>query len=187
MLTPPLSPLRMKRVVLLLVTLCWCTMMFAVRIDDRYVMKPTDGGQIYFILPYEIPTKHAGMKNLSVDVTHLTQKDSVTMNVSIWSDIELQVDSVVLVGGERLSISKFQTFFIEKDGKWWLHRYSIPLSWDNWNMLYNASEPFLFYVFDTQRTIQYAYSSKQWKAESEWMNQILHIINKNKQFYNPKR
>lgn len=177
----------MKRQILLFVTLCLCTKIFAVRIDDRYVMKPIEGGQIYFILPYEIPTKNTGIKNLSVDVTYLTHTDSVTMNISVWSDTELQVDSMTFMGSERLSICTFQTFFIEKDGKFWSHRYSLPLSWDNLERLYSASDPFLFSIHDAQRTIQYAYSSKQWKTESEWMNQILHIVNRNKHFYNPKR
>lgn len=157
--------------------------MFALNIEERYVMKPIDGGQIYFILPYQIPSEQVKMKDLSVDITYLTNLDSVTMNISVYTENELNVDSIMFIGNEKISICDFQTFFIEKEGRVWLHRYSLRIPWKILNDLYSTQDSFSLCICAREDIIRYAYPSKAWKTEQEWMNQILYIIARNQQFY----
>ena len=168
--------------ILLLLYFCFYTSStaFAIRFEDRYIMKTSDKGQLYFIMPYKIPAITPHAKALSADITHLVTTDSVTMNISIWAPYELQTDSICLVGEERVSIACFQTFFIEKDGKLWLHRYSLRYPIKNLMMLYENSLPITICVYAPQQTLLYGYSQKKWNNEREWMNKILHIIASNK-------
>ena len=58
-------------------------------------MKTIENGQLYFVVPYDIPSLTAKTKALSADITYLTTSDSVTMNISVWSANELLTDSIV--------------------------------------------------------------------------------------------
>lgn len=160
---------------------------FAAKLENRYIMKSHKDGQLYFILPYDIPAEEKNIKNLSADITYLTSSDSVTMNISVWNENELNTDSIVLVGEEYISITDFKTFFIEKDGKLWLHRYSFRISLEDLVALYSNQLSFALDVHSEKQTIRYLYPIKKWKSEQEWMSQILYIIKRNKLIYNQNR
>lgn len=146
-------------------------------------MKMLENGQLYFICPYVIPALNAKTKDVSTDITYLTYSDSITMNMTIWNDTELQTDSIVLIGRSRISISDFQTFYIEKDKKLWAHRYSLHYRFTELAELYRAPFPFVLCIYAQGTEIRYSYSPKAWEKESVWMNQILHIISTNKRLY----
>lgn len=173
----------MKKLLRLLLALSFCAPLFAVKIEDRYVMKAFEGGQIYFIVPYEIPAADAKDKPLLADVTYLTNADSVTMNISVRTPDELLADSVAIFAGERLPIPDYETFFIERDGKLWLHRYSLRYPLDTFKHIYTRPEPFTLCIYTHARTLRYAVTDKAWPKEQEWMNQILHIIDTNRRLY----
>ena len=173
----------MKRLLLIFLSIGFCFSAFAVKLDERYVMKPFEGGQIYFILPYSIPSEATSTKDLLADITYLTNSDSVTINLSVWSKNELQADSIVFIGNQRMSLCKFQTFFIEKDEKQWHHRYSMHIPLESLNSLYKNPVPFALCIYAQEGILRYANSVRMWKTEQEWMNQILHIILRNKKIY----
>jgi hypothetical protein len=159
---------------------------FAAKLEDKYVMKTFENGQLYFVVPYDIPSRTAKQKALSADITYKTTSNMVTMNLSVWTDEELLTDSIVLVGHERLNITDFQTFFIEKDRKLWLHRYSLQFPWKYFNLMYADPNPFSINIYSVSRNLQFGFSDKQWHKEQDWMNQILHIIASNKRLYKQK-
>ena len=175
---------RMKKSVSFLLSLIFSLVAFAEKLEDRYVMKTIDSGQLYFVVPYDIPSLTAKTKALSADITYLTISDSVTMNLSVWSADELMTDSIVLTGTNQIVIRDFKTFFIEKDKKLWLHRYSLRYPLTSLVNLYANTNPFTIDVCFGSQCITYGYAPKQWKKEQEWMNQILHIIVTNKRIYN---
>lgn len=176
----------MRRKILLLLGLCVCALSYAVKIEDRYVMKTFDGGQIYFIEPFEVPGVAKQAKPMSADITYLTTSDSVTMNISVWTLQELSADSIVLEGSERMTFTEFQTFFIEREKKWWLHRYSFRYPLSVLNNLYAQSVPFTLSVYSHGQAYEYAYTAKAWPKERDWLTQILHIIATNKRLYQQK-
>ena len=178
----------MKRALLLSLILWISTIAFAVKLEDRYVMKSFDGGHIYFILPYNIAAETAKTKDLSVDVTYLTTSDSVTINLSVWSEYELNTDSIAFIEDEtQIYRSDFRTFFIERDGKHWHHRYSMYAPLERFNRLYKNPNPFTLCIYAPENTLRYTNSVKMWKSEQEWMNQILHIILRNKKIYEQQK
>ncbi len=173
----------MKKSVLCLSAILFSLMANAEKLEDRYVMKTIENGQLYFVVPYDIQSQTAKTKALSADITYLTTSDSVTMNISVWSSNELLTDSIVLKGTTQVVIRDFKTFFIEKDNKLWLHRYSLRYPFTSLALLYADTKPFMIDVCFGSQRITYGYSQKQWKKEQEWMNQVLHIIATNKRLY----
>ena len=117
---------------------------------------------------------------MSVDITCLTQYDSVTVNMSVWSADELITDSIVFTGEKRITIHDFETFFIEKDKKLWLHRYSVKLSFSDLTILYSSTRPYNIFFYDKSISVKYGYPIKQWEKEKNWMDQVIHIITTNK-------
>jgi len=173
----------MKRFFFLFVAVCLISSLYASSVEDKYIMKTFENGQLYFILPYDIPVQTSKAKALSADITYLTTSDSVTMNISVWTDRELATDSIALEGGERIVIKDFQTFFIEPEGKLWLHRYSLRYPLVCLTKLYAAESPFSMIIYTREQEMAYGYSSKVWSKERAWMNKILHTIDSNRRLY----
>ena len=173
----------MKRHFLLLLSVCIFSSVYATKLDERYVMKTFDSGLIYFILPFEIPSNAAKTKALSADITYLTTSDSVTMKISVWSAKELSTDSIILEGDEKLVFKDFETFFIEPDGKLWHHRFSFRFPMTELKKIYLGTLPLSLNIYSKDHEEHYGWSIKAWKKEQEWMNKVLHIIERNRKFY----
>ncbi len=172
----------MKRLLLLLVS--FATILAPARAkDERYIMKTFENGQVYFILPYDIPALTAKTKPLSVDITYLTNSDSVTMNMSVWTAEELSTDSIVFVTDVPFRVSDFQTLFIEQNGKLWMHRYSVRYPLRNLKRIYTASSPFVINIYAGEQIVQYGFANKAWVKQQEWMNNVLHIIDTNRRHF----
>ena len=174
----------MKRILLTSIILLLSTSFYAISIEDRYVMRVVNDGQLYFILPYEIPSSAYRTKAAMADITYLTTTDSVTMNVSVWGKDVLKADSILLITEDDRVVCDFQTFFIEMDGKLWLHRYSLRYPYADLCRLYSSPSPFILRIYAESKEVQYTYLAKAWKKESVWMNQILQMIMSNKEVYN---
>ena len=176
------------RRILLIIVLCgaWLTST-AVKLEDRYVMRPVEGGQLYFIVPYRVPAvlvKGTPVpKPMEIDVTYLTMADTMTVNISVWDKTELHADSIALIGASPYIMRTFQTFFIEREKQYMLHRYSLRCTWEEWNTLYESENPFTVVMYAPEKEIRYAFPSKRWKKEQAWMKEILHLIATNKQLY----
>lgn len=175
--------LYMKKFQILILSLLSFAYVSAVGLDDRYVVKTIDNGQLYFIMPFDIPALAPKTTSLSADITYLTTNDYVTMNVSVWSKDEWVADSIILLeGGNRLDIS-YQTFFVEMEGKQWLHRYSLRYPLDILIHMYSCSDPYVLCFYTNGRQIQYSFSARSWQKEQKWMNPILHMILRNMKLY----
>lgn len=176
----------MKRFFSLFLVLWVSLAAFAVKLEDRYVMKTIEDGQIYYIAPYQISSKTKNIKPLMADVTYVTTNDSVTMNFSVWTPQELLADSIMLRSGKQVYCRDFETFFVERDAKLWIHRYSMRFPLESLNAIYAASTPFVLSVYAKGQTVEYSYTANMWPKEQDWMNQILHIIATNKRLYKQK-
>lgn len=172
----------MKRLLELLCALCLCHPLFAVKVEDRYVMKAFEGGQLYFVLPFDIPSTDK-QKDLSADITYLTNSDSVTLNITVRTPNELAPDSIVLQAGEHYNITDYETFYIERDNNLWVHRYSLRFPMAVLKRAYTSSAPYTLTVFAPGQTYSYAFAQRTWQKEQDWMNRLLHIIDTNRRLY----
>lgn len=171
----------MKRVIITLlaaIMVAGIGQIHAEKIEDRYVMRPIQGGLLYFILPYELPSLQKE-KAVELDVTYITGFDSVRVNMSVYTDMPLATDSIVFRTTQSFRISDFETFFIDKENKKYVHRYSCRFPYRYWQEMYADSEPFCLEVYSSSGTLFYGFSSNKWKKEQQWMTQVMLLIERN--------
>ena len=94
------------------------------------------------------------------------------------------VDSFVIEGNHRVVIKDYETFFVELEGKLWLHRFSLRFPLNDLMQLYRGGAPLKIVVCTQKDKIEYGWTEKEWKKEQEWMNKILHIIDNNRKILN---
>lgn len=153
------------------------------RLSDLYVMKPLENGHLYFVLPFNIPSITSKTRSVSVDITSLTCSDSVTVNMSVWKKTEIETDSIIFRSDRNFVIHDYQTFFIEKDEKLWLHRYSIRMLFKDLKYLYSAPKSFRIQVYSKDQLMEYEYTSRLWSKEGNNICQVLRIIESNKKLF----
>ena len=92
----------------------------------------------------------------------------------------LKTDSICLDGeGKRMYISGFKTFYIDKKGKNYIHRYSCTLPFSYWKELQKNKSPYTINICSGKDRIQYGYTTKAWNKERRWMLQIIYLIERN--------
>lgn len=153
---------------------------YAEKLEDRYVIQPMQAGLLYFILPYEVPSVQK-KQAAEIDVTYVTGQDSVRVNMSIVHELPLQTDSIVFKTKDGFAVTDFETFFINKTGKKYMHRYSCRFPYRYWQRMYGADAPFLLQIHAKERVLQYGFGTGKWEKEQAWMGQILQLADRNRQ------
>ena len=169
----------MKRYFLILVMALTAIGMNAEKLEDRYVSKIVSDGMLFFIKPFELPNQDKG-KPAEADITYLIQEDTMTLNMSVYHSSILQTDSISFEGLKHCTVTNFETFYIDKKGKQYVHRYSCALPYTFWRSLYMSKTPFRMSIYSEGTKLSYGYSDKKWLSESTWMLQILQLIERNK-------
>lgn len=73
----------MKKTILTLALTVSALMLFAGKIEDRYVTQQLSDGMLFFIKPYELPSMQK-LPAAQLDVTYGVQFDTLTLNMSIY-------------------------------------------------------------------------------------------------------
>ena len=170
----------MRKTLLLLVTGLATLSLYAEKLEERYVSRITSNGMLFFIKPFELPNEGQG-KPAELDITLLIERDSITLNISVLTSNILQVDSIGLYNDRNnINISDFETFFIDKEGKNYIHRYSCKLPFAYWKRLYTNDISYHLTIFAKETKLLYGYSTKEWKKERNQMRQIIQLIERNR-------
>lgn len=170
----------MKRLLPLFLILLHSVTLCAEKLEDRYVTRLLPDGLLFFIVPYELPNLQKEYA-AELDVTYIIQQDSITLNMSVLTANIIQTDSIQFVGKSKKTITDFETFFIDKSGKKFIHRYSCRLPYSYFEELYYADIPFQMNIYADKGQVHYGYSAKSWQKERTWMQQIMLIIKRNQQ------
>ena len=169
----------MKKSILLLAFTLSIAGVNAQKLEERYVSRILEDGILFFIKPFELPNAGKG-KTAELDLTYLNTEDSVTANISVYAPDILKTDSICLDGeGKRMCISGFKTFYIDKKGKNYIHRYSCTLPFSYWKELQKNESPYTINIYSGKDRIQYGYTTKAWNKERKWMLQIIYLIERN--------
>lgn len=150
------------------------------KLSDRFVVQQREREQLYFIVPYEIHSCAKSLKPLEADITYITSSDSVSMKTSVRYPEQMYIDSVVFVSGETRNSLKFQTCFIDSEGKFFHHRIFIDMQYQYLKSIYSADKAFEIIIYSSDRQLCYSVPAKKWESEKGWMCQILRLIDNNK-------
>lgn len=169
----------MKKTILTLALTVSALMLFAGKIEDRYVTQQLSDGMLFFIKPYELPSMQK-LPAAQLDVTYGVQFDTLTLNMSVYYPEILAIDSIHFVSRQTLPIRNIETFFIDKSKKNYIHRYSIHFPYSELEKMYRADTPFKMILFTDKGQLAYGYSLSGWLKEADWMRQIMFLIRHNR-------
>lgn len=170
----------MKKSIALLVCLLSIGMTHAEKLSDRYTVRPVQDGLLYFIKPYEIPSQERKIDAASMDITYLVTWDSVTLNMSIYLPEVIGADSIVFTSEQSMTLTKFETFFIDSEKKKFVHRYSCRIPYTYIRSLYNNEKPYRMTIYSKGQSFAYGFPAKSWDKERKTMGQLFMLIDRNK-------
>lgn len=170
----------MRKIILCILAICTTIGLKAEKLEDHYVVRTLPDALLYFVLPYEVPSLQK-TPAAEIDITYPTNQDSLRVNMSIYTDKPLKVDSIVFITETSMRTTDFETFFIDKNGKNYIHRYSCFFPYSLWQKMYTCDKPFRLCIYAEQQKFEYGYSQQKWNKENLWMQRILLLINRNKQ------
>ena len=160
-----------RKLVLLLLMLC-CVAAFGV---ERYDVRVLPLGKMYFFMPYKLKGK-AGNK-LQYDMTLLTYRDSVTINMTLTSPLG-RVKSITLSSSDaHYTTSQYELFFQERNGSRFNTRVHIDCPAQVYKKLFESIEPITIELtMEDGKQYAFTYKAKKWKEESAYVLEVLEMI-----------
>ncbi len=171
----------MKHFILYTSLLLTCCSAMAKDLSEYYTMRPRANDLLFFILPIKMESTVRGVDNAEFDITYITSETNATINMSIYANVALQADSIVFCGDKlRYSSKNFETFYIEKEGKKWAHRYSCKVPFEFLQHLYALPDAWQLEIYAKGQKFHYRQGNGTWKIEQKRMIELLMMIQINK-------
>lgn len=149
-------------------------------LSNRYVMRPRADDLLYFILPFDLPCMTKG-KAASLDLTYVTSAERFQVNMSVWMQEPLSIDSVVFVSEMSFKADSLTVYFIEKDkGEWW-YRIGYQIEFEALKALYATMTPYRVLVYTGYTVLSYRCPPRKWASERRHMSELLRLISYNRQ------
>lgn len=163
--------IKMQKVILSLLLLC----SIAAFGEGRYSVQTLPQGNMYFFMPCKL--KRAAGNKLQYDMTILSYRDSVTINMTLTSPMG-RVKSVRLSSGDVSYITtQYELFFQERKGSRFNTRVHIDCPTPIFTQLF-ASPDLLNIELTMEDSKQYSftYKPKKWKEDSRYVSEVMEII-----------
>ena len=96
----------------------------AENINKRYIMSQSESGTLFFILPQKVPSVASKLKSISIDITYLTSRDSVTINATLITKQKISLDSLGFYSFLN-TINKPQLIYVQKKSNNWIYRFGV--------------------------------------------------------------
>lgn len=154
-----------------LMLLC-CLMAFG---KERYSVKVLPDGNMYFFMPYKL--KGSSGTKLQYDMTQLSYKDSVTINMTLTSPMG-RVKSVRLSAGDvSYSTTQYELFFQERAGSRFNTRVHIDCPLDKYKQLFASPVPLTVeFVMESGQQYAFTYKTKKWQKEVGFVSEVQEMI-----------
>lgn len=142
---------------------------------ERYDVRVLPQGKMYFFMPYKLKGK-AGNK-LQYDMTLLTYRDSVTINMTLTSPLG-RVKSISLSSKEAsFSTTEYELFFQERNGSRFNTRVHIDCPNQVYKQLFASQQPITFELtMEDGKRYAFTYKPKKWEEESTYVSEVLEMI-----------
>ena len=142
---------------------------------ERYDVRVLPLGNMYFFMPYKL--KGNGGNKLQYDMTLLSYRDSVTINMTLTSPLG-RVKSVSLSSNEtNYSTTEYELFFQERNGSRFNTRVHIDCPGKVYRQLFTGKQPVTIgLTMEDGKQYDFTYKAKKWKEESAYVYEVLEMI-----------
>lgn len=152
----------------------------AENINKRYIMSQSESGTLFFILPQKVPSVASKLKSISIDITYLTSRDSVTINATLITKQKISLDSLGFYSFLN-TINKPQLIYVQKKSNNWIYRFGVKLPYSFLRRAYEDKTPFKLVLYSLNSQFCFQYTESKWKRNKKWMNEVLSLIDLNSQ------
>ena len=166
-----LSMMKLQKIFLVLLLLC----SVATFAKERYRVRTLPQGNMYFFMPYKLKA-NSGNK-LQYDMTLLSYRDSVTINMTLTSPMG-RVKSIQLQAGDvNYSTTQYELFFQERNGSRFDTRVHIDCPGQIYTRLFASPEPLTIELtMESGRQYSFTYKPKKWQEESRYVSEVMEMI-----------
>ena len=160
-----------RKVLFPLLLLC-CVMAFG---KGRYNVRMLPEGNMYFFMPFKL--KGASGNSLQYDMTLLSYRDSVTINMTLTSPMG-RVKSVRLsTEGVNYSTTQYELFFQERNGSRFNTRVHIDCPGHVYRQLFASPVPLTMELtMEDGKKYAFTYKDKKWREDSRYVSEVLEMI-----------
>ncbi len=160
------------RIITLYLMLLCCIVSFG---KERYYARILPDGKMYFFIPHKVKGKSG--KKLQYDMTLITYKDSVTLNMTLHSPMG-RVRSVRLSSGDvSYTTTQYELFFQERARSLFKTRVHIDCPGDIYRKLYTTPIPLTIELtMESGENYSFTYKTKDWQKESAYVSEVLDMI-----------
>ncbi len=169
-----------RHLFLLLSLLLLTTITNGQNIAKHYVSSLQEGGTLYFIMPEGEFSNKKNKGKFIYDITYLTKNDTAKLNFSYFEKSNRNIDSIVLVYGNKQYSSSAKKIFIEPKNQKWHYRYSTEILFTELYTFFSQYECPQILLYTQQGVIELTIKSYQWRKQSSIINKILTMIKYNK-------
>ncbi len=147
---------------------------------EDYILKPVEGGNLFFITPFEIPSLNKGVVPLKVDITTLTFEDSVDWRTTLSIQHEICIDSMYIESEYGTIAVPVYRIYVEKEKKQWKYRFEFTTTRAQVHTLYKSDVPFvLSYRLQGKSVVDYAIKNKMWPKHKQRIGEMLYMMDLN--------
>lgn len=142
---------------------------------ERYSIRAVERGEMYFFMPCKL--KGAAGSKLQYDMTVLSFCDSVSINMTLTSPKD-RVKSIRISANETAySTDLYELYFQERQGSRFNTRIHIDCPIEQYKLLFTHRTPVTIeLIMESGRSYAFTYKAKKWQKESEYVAEVLDII-----------
>lgn len=142
-------------------------------------MRSSSNDLLYFVLPFDLKSlEHE--KSAKLDMTYITSRDYVQVNMSLYARTVQTIDSVKFLSTTAFLADSVHSFFVEMEKSKWHHRFGFRLDFAVVQKLYATETPYTLCVYAGSQTFRYAFPASKWKREQKTMLSLFQMMEYNR-------
>ncbi len=164
------------RLFLLMIILSSSSPFFGQDLSDYYSTMVQEGGDLYFIFPFDEYKNTEDGSHLLYDMTYREGQDSVTINFTYFTDQPLKADSFHMITPTADFAGPSSKIYQDYDGKKWENRFSANVPFAQLQQAFKAPDPPSIAVDAEGTQMKYEVKLKKWATYQSAVDKILYII-----------
>jgi len=144
-----------------------------------YTSQKQDEGTLYFITPRKSFLNKKAKQKLDYELTHLTSKDSITLNFTFLDRAPRSIDSIRIKSVSKDISSATEKFYVEAKRKKWLHRYSTEFNLKDFKHVLESSKHPEIEVFYDGKSAVLQMKRRKWRKEQAIILKVLDVVEQN--------
>ena len=152
---------------------------FAQKLDKYYTQRVQEGGDIYFIQPYDDFKNSDDRTDFIFDITIREGNENATFNFTFYTEEPVKVKSLEIYSGEEKTSSAPEKLYVDFVKKKWENRYSAQIAFADLTKLFDVSQPPVFGVETEDGQLEFSVSKSKWKKYAEAVTKIFYVISEN--------